>query len=225
MLEHIQNWRWKRLALFGAVFWGLIALFVGLADEVEEGDPLTGDDAILEFLYQFASPGLDQAAIIVTHMGGVAAVLSATAVVGGLLWQLRRTKESLVFLTTMATMTLMTVILKLVFARERPDLWAQVITETTYSFPSGHALLSSALAFSIMVLLWETRWRWLAIGLGAVYIFIIGLTRLYLGVHYPSDVIAGWSISGAWVLLVFAMLRGRAFLRVVPPVTANKPRT
>jgi undecaprenyl-diphosphatase len=61
-------------------------------------------------------------------------------------------------------------------------------------------MLSSALALSLVVALWHTRFRWLAIVLGALYIALIGFTRLYLGVHYPTDVAGGWLASLLWVM-------------------------
>jgi undecaprenyl-diphosphatase len=63
-------------------------------------------------------------------------------------------------------------------------------------------MASSVLAFTIIALLWKTRWRWPAVTLSTIYFLYIGLSRVYLGVHFPSDVLAGWCISLTWVLLV-----------------------
>ena len=97
---------------------------------------------------------------------------------------------------------LLNMVLKLIFERPRPDLWEQLIIETSFSFPSGHAMASSALAFSVIAIAWNTRFRWYAVGVGVLFMLVIGFSRLYLGVHYPTDVLAGWFVSGAWVLLV-----------------------
>src|SRR3990167_6860759 len=92
--------------------------------------------------------------------------------------------------------------LKLLFGRSRPELWTHLVTESSYSFPSGHAMLSSALALALVSIFWGTKYRvTVAIG-AALYIAMIGFTRLYLGVHYPSDIIAGWCASFAWVIIV-----------------------
>ena len=81
------------------------------------------------------------------------------------------------------------------------------MTENGYSFHSGHAMASMALSASVIFLLWKTKYRLLAIIIGALYILTIGLTRMYLGEHYPSDILAGWLISLAWVVLVAFILR------------------
>ena len=72
-------------------------------------------------------------------------------------------------------------------------------------------MLSSALAFSLVVVMWHTRWRWIVTSLAAAYVVSIGFTRLYLGVHYPTDVVAGWCVSAAWVIIVAVVLGSFGF--------------
>jgi membrane-associated phospholipid phosphatase len=71
--------------------------------------------------------------------------------------------------------------------------------ELLYSFPSAHAMAAAALAAAVGFLLWLTRWRWVVVGLGAAWALGMGWARMYLGVHYPSDVLAGWLGSVGWV--------------------------
>ena len=84
-------------------------------------------------------------------------------------------------------------IMKLVFARARPDVIAQV--PGGWSFPSGHTMSATGFAMALVIVFWPTRWRRPALVAATVYAVGIGLTRLYLGVHYPSDVVAGWALS------------------------------
>jgi undecaprenyl-diphosphatase len=102
-------------------------------------------------------------------------------------------------------------ILKLLFQRDRPSLWYSAIVEHSYSFPSGHAMVSSALIVCVLLLVWQTKWRIPATIGGLFLIFMIGLSRLYMGVHYPTDVIAGWSVGILWSLTVYAVVKGISY--------------
>jgi undecaprenyl-diphosphatase len=90
-----------------------------------------------------------------------------------------------------------------VFARERPSLWESIAPETSFSFPSGHAMGSMTLTWVCILLAWWTPWRWpVAIGLLG-FSLLVGLSRVYLGVHYPSDILAGWTAASVWTVCCF----------------------
>lgn len=98
---------------------------------------------------------------------------------------------------------------KRLFTRERPALWEPVVPETTWSFPSGHALGSMSLVLVLVVLAWPTRLRLPTLLAGGVFAALVGWSRIHLGVHYPSDVLAGWATAMVWVLSMRLLVFGR----------------
>jgi undecaprenyl-diphosphatase len=93
--------------------------------------------------------------------------------------------------------------LKMLFRRNRPQFWELFYPlPHDFSFPSGHALFSSLLVVSLLILSWRTRWFLGVVLLGIPLVLVIAWTRLYLGVHFPSDILAAWLLAIAWSLLV-----------------------
>jgi membrane-associated phospholipid phosphatase len=102
--------------------------------------------------------------------------------------------------------------LKELFHRARPHLFAPRAAEGGYGFPSGHAMTSMAIVGGLCALAWRTRARWPALAAGGLLVLAVGASRVELGVHYPSDVLAGWALSLAWVIgsaLLVRSLEGR----------------
>ena len=192
-----------------ALFWLPIVVFLGIAREVLEGENLPFDVPLLRLIHGLSVPWLDVLVKAITQLGGTLFILPVFVVL--LIWFYQRRKfeaaRLLLFIVGGAGVINMT--LKLLFHRARPALWQALVTEHSFSFPSGHAMASSALAFAVMAICWRTKWKWHAVILGSLYILMIGFTRLYLGVHYPSDIIGGWCISLAWALVVYRTLRDR----------------
>jgi membrane-associated phospholipid phosphatase len=203
----------SRLVLAFVVLTVPVMAFVELAEEVGEGESLPVDQAILRTINAHASPLFDTAAVILTEFGGVIGVTVLTVGLATLLWGRGKRRMAALLVTGVGGTSVLNLVLKAVFQRDRPDLWERLVTENSYSFPSGHAMASSALALSIIVICWPTRWRWAGIAIGLIYMIVIGLTRLYLGVHYPSDVLAGWIVSAAWIATMVYVLTYRTTLR------------
>ena len=84
------------------------------------------------------------------------------------------------------------------------DFWLALAPETTFSFPSGHAMGSMTLATVLVLLAWRTRWRWWVALPMLGFVLMVGLSRVYLGVHYPSDILAGWAAAAAWTVACYA---------------------
>lgn len=205
---------WLRLGVAFAALFVPIYLFVQLADEVREQETLWFDEAILRAVNSFSSGLLDTLAVVMTQLGGV---IGVTVIAGGLalvLWGKAKRKETVILLVGVGGAALLNLLLKAFFQRDRPQLWERLVVENSYSFPSGHAMASSALALSLIVIFWPTRWRWWVVAGGFVYTLLIGLTRLYLGVHYPTDVMAGWMVSAAWVATAVVALKLRKRLSI-----------
>src|SRR5207248_6823157 len=96
------------------------------------------------------------------------------------------------------------------FRSARPHLWTSPAPASGYGFPSGHAMASMGLLAALAFLAWPTRLRWPVLILAADAVALIGFSRLYLGVHYPSDVVAAWTAALAWVVGLRLILLARA---------------
>ncbi len=187
----------------------LSMMFVKLASEVRENDTSQFDDAVLRSIHSVSSPLLDRFIPVLTDFGGFIGITAATMVLLGLFVYKKEYYRGLHIALCMVGALALNLILKSVFERARPDLWDKLVHESSYSFPSGHAMMSAALGFALIIALWDSRWRWWAVWFAAIFIPLIGFTRLYLGVHYPTDILAGWLVSGAWVMTVTLLLRSK----------------
>ncbi len=200
--------RWLVL-LFGV----LIPLygFAALAEDIWTKELLAWDAPVLNALHRLETPALDRLAVVVTFFGsGGLMALAGAALAALLAYRGHRSRATFVALAVVGAGAI-DLLAKFAFLRARPRLWVSPIQEIGYSFPSGHAMGSMAMVAALAVLAWRTRWRWLTLILGGVFVAVIGLTRLYLGVHYPSDVLAGWGAAIAWVSGVnLAVRRERA---------------
>lgn len=182
-------------------------LFAALADEVMENETLRYDEAVLQAVRGIASPLLDTIFVVGTDLGGVIGVAVIGVLLGGYFIYKRRWHKLVFLLYALVGAVLLNVLLKSIFLRDRPDLWEHLVVEDSYSFPSGHAMASSALALALIALGWKTKFRWMILAAACFFVVFIGFSRLYLGVHYPTDVIAGWLVSTAWVSTVVYFMR------------------
>jgi undecaprenyl-diphosphatase len=142
----------------------------------------------------------------VTALGGIAwaVPLTAAAVIAALLR--RRRRGAALMLLAFAGAELLQLGLKPLFGRPRPSVFPPLEHIGNAAYPSGHALVSAALACALVAIWPKSRLRTLVAALAAVYVLAVGFSRLYLGVHYPSDVLAGWLLAAAWVAGLSALL-------------------
>jgi membrane-associated phospholipid phosphatase len=201
--------RWQLLALFLGV---LIPLWIfgALAEEILEQEVFAFDAPILLLMRRLATPWLDQFMLLCSRLGFAYGVVPLDILILLLLLGRRRWGQALFWALAVGGAALLNVFAKSAFGRVRPDLWVSIAPETSFSFPSGHAMASMALVAALVVLLWPTRWRWPTLALGGLFVALVGLSRVYLGVHYPSDILAGWTASLAWVAGLSNVLYGRS---------------
>lgn len=152
-----------------------------------------GLTAISLFLHTFGGPVL---------MGGV----FISIVLG--LWFTRRHPQAIFALLGLGSSVTLAFAMKLLFGRPRPELWPRLVMENGASFPSGHTTVAAALATFVVLLAWHSRWRWPVLIAAVVYAFLMGYGRVVLGVHYPTDVLAGWLAGLACVLGAYSVLGG-----------------
>jgi len=161
------------------------------------------DSGIIGLVQGWENPSLTRAAEALSAIGSTVGVTVLVLAIGAFLAAvLGHRKELLLLVFTVGGAAILNTLLKKIFQRERPSLH-RLIEETGYSFPSGHSMAAFALYGVLAFLLWRhvrsKIGRMTLIALSALLVLSIGLSRIYLGVHYPSDVLAGYMASGVWL--------------------------
>jgi len=207
----------KRLAQFGgAVIAGVVAAvlvlytFAWLAYEVMGQETAALDSRMLQLVQQYSSPQLTRAAEIVSLFGSELVWLIALVLLGVFAWQ-RRWGAAVMLMLVGGGAQLLNDVLKEVFHRARPEALQGLIQAQQYSFPSGHAMVGAAFYFYVGYLTWRIVhgwWRILVIVGLVLLVLLIGLARIYLEVHYLSDVIAGYLAGFLWTDAVILGSRG-----------------
>lgn len=186
--------------------------FLAIADEVAEGETRALDLAVLQALRVDGRPGtligpdwLHVAAVDVTALGSVAVLSLIILLAFALLASLRRWGEAVLLLGGAVGGVSISQGLKLLFGRERPDMAYRAVEAVNASFPSGHAMLSAVVFLTLGVLTARfserRRVKVLAISAAILLSLLVGASRVYLGVHWASDVLAGWCVGAAWAMV------------------------
>ncbi|HEU0090353.1 MAG TPA: phosphatase PAP2 family protein [Pseudonocardiaceae bacterium] len=193
----------------------LVALGAGfgtVVDDVTENDELTSIDLpVSGFLIGAREPGLNRFFEVLTWAGSAALLVPLVGLVGLWLRWVTSSRGPLIFLLTslIGAMTLSTLI-KLVVARPRPPLLA-LVDAVGYAFPSGHATIAMAGWLSLALVLGGLTSRWAVkvalLTAAAALAGLVGLSRVYLGVHEPTDVLGGWLLAALWVVAVLVAMR------------------
>jgi len=180
-------------------------VFTELADEIHELERFVFDDPILLRAHAHAGPALDRFFIAVSRIG-YEGVVAIDLILALSLLAFKRWREATFAAVAFTGSALLNLGSKQLFQRDRPSLWESVSPETTFSFPSGHAMGSMTVAMVVIMLAWHTRWRWPALLAAVAFAILVGFSRIYLGVHYPSDILGGWMAAMAWVVGAWLLL-------------------
>ncbi|MCA1063002.1 phosphatase PAP2 family protein [Rossellomorea sp. AcN35-11] len=188
------------LACLFAFTWG----FVSIVDELQENEIEQFDNGVFEIVRGSISPSLTTFMTSITFLGGVMGISIFTIIVVAILLILKKYPLAFFVVITITTGAGFNWLLKWIFKRERPDIEA-LIEQGGYSFPSGHSMSSfifyGTLAFILFRALDYKRYKWGSVLVVGVMVFLIGISRVYLGVHYPSDILGGFTAGGAWLTL------------------------
>ena len=179
-----------------------LGIFAKIAREVHEEETSALDRAVSLAVHRLDSPAMDAIMRLFTALGSFPVIAAVVVLVA--LWRIRRSdKRGAVMLIAVAGATeLLNLLLKEAFQRARPSLFTEVATLLSYSFPSGHAMASAAVYGAVAVLMGRAdpaHARRYHLG-AAVLVLLIGMSRVYLGVHWFTDVLAGFA-AGLFVLI------------------------
>lgn len=200
------------LLIMFIISFSLIAYFV------EAEKLISFDTRVIAFVQSFESKFLTAIMKFLSFIGSTVAVIFITIGSAFFLYRILHHRRELILLAiTMIGSTLLNMLLKSFFQRARPEI-NQIVFEEGFSFPSGHSMAAFSLYGVLTFLLWrhiKTRMgRGLLLTVNSLMILLIGLSRIYLGVHYPSDVIGAYAASGFWLFTViwyFQWLQDRKY--------------
>lgn len=210
------------LALFTEIFLGILLvvttllLFLKLGDSILEKEAISFDVTITHFIYSFRNPVITQTMNTISFFGGE--IFLGIAIILIILFLLRKRKrDGIVFSFILIFGIGLNLLLKYLFHRPRPHLMP-LVHETSYSFPSGHSMNSfifyTCLSFFIFRNIKNKKLRIILYSLSGGLIFLIGISRIYLGAHYPSDVLAGYIAGLCWFVVVLLFEKTIIFLKL-----------
>lgn len=234
--------RWRRsspgtaelLLTSGALLAILAAIVLGLADGATESNGLASiDPPVWQWMVDHRSPALTSLAIFVTEIGSTVSMTVIAAATIVFLLIKRRRGDAVLVAVVAAGAGLLVRFGKATVGRERPPVDYRLVAETNESFPSGHALASAAILGVVLVVLLplvKSAGARVAVLVGVgLFVLAIGLSRLYLGAHWATDVIGGWVIGLAWLTLcltvrqVWRQTHGKPELLVSEPGPPAEP--
>jgi undecaprenyl-diphosphatase len=218
--RHLPRRSRRRVHPVGLVVVLALAAAAALATAFVGVGPALADRAVLGEVLDLRTGPLTWFAVVITQAGSTVAMGGLAGLVA--LWLLRRsrTADAVFVIATAAGAALLFNGFKWLLDRPRPPLVDRLVGVGNESLPSGHATMSAAVIGSLVVLAWAGRSvaaRLAIAGAGAAWVVAVGLTRIYLGVHWFSDVLAGWLLGGAWLAVCAVVSAALARRRAAAP--------
>jgi undecaprenyl-diphosphatase len=226
LTAHLKMWlEWAKSrepAVLLAVLVIVLGLwaFVEVADEVLEGELVTFETRVLRAFRDPDDPGrlmgpawVEGAVRDITALGGVVVLLLLTAAVCGFLWLDRKRRITFAIAAAALSGMLISTLLKNVFQRARPgpDVVPQLVVIDSASFPSGHSMMSAVVYLTLGAILATVaegrRLKIYCLAVALILTLLVGSSRVLLGVHWPSDVLAGWTAGLVWALICWLVIR------------------
>ena len=194
---------------FSVIAAAALVFFVALGRAAISGQTMAFDTTIRETVHTWASPALTRLMIGITQMGAPTVLVIVTLLVGWLFSTLQRRRLAVLLALSTIGVTAASEGLKVVFHRLRPPAYFGYDEPLTYSFPSGHATTSicfyGALAYILAPLIQSTVRRRLLWAAAIAMFLLIGFSRIYLGVHYPTDVLGGYALGLVWMIAILRL--------------------
>ena len=196
----IKNFKWIILFVF-------LIIVLAIVEDVFDKEIMKLDIMGYGLISSIINSSITPIAIVITNLGGVLVICSLTLI---LFLSIKNKKISFCVLLNLMISTILNILLKNIVQRPRPEEF-RLITETGYSFPSGHSMISMAFYGFLIYLIYKyfknKKIKIVLITFLSILIVLIGITRIYLGVHYTSDVIAGFMISICYLIIYTSLVK------------------
>ncbi|MFB2898251.1 phosphatase PAP2 family protein [Aerosakkonemataceae cyanobacterium BLCC-F50] len=207
-IEQLFIARWRGLLLLFLGIYLPLQTFTLLAVELRENAAgFPWDQPILLAIHETSRRQLDLLAVNLTKFGSIKIVFPIVLLISLILLFQKQWRSFTFLLITATGATIINRTAKEILHRVRPHLWQSPAPELDYAFPSGHAMTSMTLVAALVILTWGTIWCVPILIFGSLFVVAIGWTRLYLGVHFPSDILAGWTVAVAWAIGVSLLIK------------------
>ena len=204
----------KRFIFLSGVYIAFVFLFILTAKFFQNsGIFFTFDQSILSFFVSIRREWLTGAMKVFTFIGGIKFILPVSVALLVWFWLSKRIFYFLVLAFSVSVSAGLVFLLKDFFVRVRPAIELRLVSEDSFSFPSGHAMMAIAFWGALAYLLAENfpkRWQKIIVAAGgAALIFIISVSRLYLGVHWPTDILGSWILAGVWLAGLILLFKNK----------------